>query len=297
MSALEKHKSIGSPSTCPGCSNTTRTIIYRYTQDDAQSFIYRCPHCALEFLSPLVLRELKDRTMDSTDEFSSSLLRRLHEYLIIRPEIARAKKLLGRNDFSMLDIGCGSGWISRIWADAGARVTGLEPSALRAEIARKRGLRILSCYAEELDSDEHFDLIVIRHVIEHVENPDKILRNLASRLTQNGLLLLIVPNIDCIGRILFDTNWTWLIPLHCIFINPRSLRTMLTSCGYEIEHIYQTPSPLWYPESFERQFPRLGGFLRTLPCSMMLFAPFVALGLATAHGDNITVFARPSIGK
>ncbi len=295
MSALEKHKSAGSPSFCPGCGKTTSTIIYRCTEADIEAFIYRCPSCTLEFLRPLVLRELKERKMDSVDDaemFNSSLLRTLHEHLIIRPEIAKVKKHLRSNNFSMLDIGCGTGWISQIWAAAGARVTGLEPSMPRAEIARKRGLRIHSCYAEELDTQEQFDLIVIRHVIEHLENPDKLLKHLVSRLTQNGLLLIIVPNIDCIGRIVFDTNWAWVLPVHCNFFNPRSLRRLLNSCRYDIVQIYQTPSPLWYPESFARRFPKLGGFLRTSWPSMLLFAPFVALGLVTSHSDNITILAR-----
>ena len=233
-------------------------------------------------------------SVGDAEMFNSPLLRTLHERLIIRPEIAQAKKHLRTTDFSMLDIGCGTGWISRIWADAGARVTGLEPSHPRAEIARQRGLRILSCYAEELDTRETFDLIVIRHVIEHLGSPADILRNLVPRLAPNGMLLIVVPNIDCIGRKLFNTYWTWVLPLHCTFFNPRSLRSLLNSCGYDVVRAYQTPSPLWYPESFARRFPRLGRFLSVSPLSLLLFAPLVALGYVTAHSDNITLFAVPN---
>lgn len=295
MRQLENYKTSDNPSLCPSCGNTTGFIYYRYTHDTDESFIYRCSHCTLEFLRPLVLTEADERKMESVDDaemFNSTLLRTLHERLIICPEITKVRKLLGRNDFSMLDIGCGTGWISRIWADTGARVTGLEPSHPRAEIARQRGLRVLSCYAEELDIDENFDLIVIRHVVEHLEDPVKILRNLVPRLTPNGLLLIIAPNIDCIGRKIFDTNWTWVLPWHCNFFNPRSLSTLLNSCGYDIAQIYQTPSPLWYPKSFARRFPRLGKLLNTTPQSMFLFAPLIALGYVTALSDNITVLAR-----
>jgi len=236
-------------------------------------------------------------SVGDAEMFNSNILRSLHERLIIRPEIIKVRKFLGRNDFSMLDIGCGTGWISQIWADTGVRVTGLEPSHPRAEIARQRGLRVLSCYAEELNTNECFDLIVIRHVVEHLEYPAKILRDLIHRLTPNGLLLIIVPNIDCIGRKIFTTDWTWVLPFHCNFFNPRSLRTLLDACGYDIAQIYQTPSPLWYPESFARRFPRVGRLLSMTPASMLLFAPLIALGYITYHSDNITVLASPTKKK
>ena len=208
---------------CPTCCIPTNTVHYRYQHSSGESFIFRCPACTLEFLRPLPLAEITERQMDSVDDaelFHSNLLRTLHHRLIIGPEIRKVRTLLGKRDFSMLDIGCGTGWISRIWADAGAMVTGLEPSETRAAIARQRGLRVLSCYVEDLSVEETFDLIVIRHVIEHLENPAAILRNLVSRLNPDGLLLIVVPNIDCIGRRLFDTDWTWVLPWHCNFFNP-----------------------------------------------------------------------------
>lgn len=285
--------------TCPSCGNTACSAHYRYTHDNGESFICRCSRCSLEFMRPLVLTDVHDRMMESVDDaemFNSNVLRTLHKRLIIAPEIAKVRKLLGKNDFSMLDVGCGTGWISRIWGDSGAQVTGLEPSQPRAKIAQQRGVRVLSCYAEDLDSDEHFDLIVVRHVLEHLEDPVKVLRDFASRLTTNGLLLIIVPNIDCIGRKLFNTNWTWVLPWHCNFFNQYSLSSLLDLSGYDIVQMYQTPSPLWYPESFARCFPRLGRLLHRTKLSMLLFAPLIVLGQMTAQSDNITVLARPKLG-
>lgn len=275
---------------CPGCSAETTAIEYTY----AASLIYRCQSCSFEFLRPLPLAEINQRQMDSVEdaELFSPLLRRLHERLIVRPEISKVSKILGRSDFSMLDIGCGSGWISKIWADSGARVTGLEPSSARGAIAQGRGIRVLPCYVEELDSAESFDLIVIRHVLEHLEHPAEILRSLHSRLNPGGLLLIIIPNIDCIGRKLFDTNWTWVLPWHCNFFNPQSLRSLLQATGFEPVNMYQTPSPLWYPESFVRKFPLAASVMGTNFISMLLFAPLVFAGILVGMSDNLTVIAK-----
>ncbi|MBW4054799.1 MAG: class I SAM-dependent methyltransferase [Proteobacteria bacterium] len=284
------------PHSCPSCGHSTESCRYRYQNDSSDSFVYHCSNCSLEFLRPLPLAEIDERQMDSIDDaelFNRSLFQTLHAKLIIAPEISRVQKLLGRTDFSMLDVGCGTGWISRIWADAGAQVTGLEPSAARAAIARERGIRVLSCYAEELDDDERYDLIVIRHVVEHLEDPKAILRSFVSRLNPDGLLLVVVPNIDCIGRKIFEADWTWVLPWHCNFFNPCSLTSLLEGSGFQVAKSWQTPSPLWYPESFARKFPRIGAMLKITPLTMLLFAPLVGLGYISGHSDNLTMIAQP----
>ena len=293
---FEQVSLIGSNVICPSCGSCVTDVYYRYLHGGLCSSIYRCSSCTLEFLRPLPLSQINERQMDSIDDAEllySNLFQSLHKKLVIIPEISRVQKLLGRTDYSMLDVGCGTGWISKIWADSGAHVTGLEPSAARAAVARKRGLRVLSCYAEELDDDEKYDLIVIRHVVEHIEDPKAILRGFVSRLNPHGLLLIVVPNIDCIGRKIFEADWTWVLPWHCNFFNPRSLKMLLEECGYKITKSWQTPSPLWYPDSLARKFPRIGGFLKISSLTMLLFAPLVGLGLISKHSDNLTMIAKP----
>jgi 2-polyprenyl-3-methyl-5-hydroxy-6-metoxy-1,4-benzoquinol methylase len=293
---LESSRFIGSPYFCDSCGTSVTDVNYRYATGDQSSYIYRCKTCDLEFMRPLALARIDERQMDSIDDaelFHSDIFQTLHRKLIITREISRVQKLLGRIDFSMLDVGCGTGWISRIWADTGARVTGLEPSVARAAVARKRGIRVLSCYAEELDDNERYDLIVIRHVLEHLECPKTILRSFLSHLNPYGLLLVVVPNIDCIGRKIFDADWTWVLPWHCNFFNPRSLGCLLKESGFQVVKSWQTPSPLWYPESFARNFPRIGAMLKITPLTILLFAPLVGLGYITGHSDNLTFIARP----
>ena len=79
------------------------------------------------------------------------------------------------------------------------------------------------------------------------------------------------------------------------FFSPTSLRTLLQTSDFEPVTMYQTPSPLWYPESFRRKFPRLGSRLGTTPLAMPLFAPLIALGWLTGQSDNLTAFARPRL--
>lgn len=286
---------------CPACSSMACETLYSISHNSDESFIYLCKSCSLKFLHPLILSERNDRQMDSivdAELFSSKLLQKLHKCLIVGREIKKVQTLLGRRYFSLLDIGCGTGLIAAMWAEQGAEVTGLEPSANRSRFAREqRGLRVLDTFVEDLDQGETFDVVTIRHVLEHLENPRSTLDNIRSHLRTDGLLVVIVPNIDCLGRYLFGTRWSWILPWHCLFFNPRSLRRIVEQAGFHVEKLYQTPSPLWYPESFLRLFPDQSGFVRKVYGKLSLipllpFAPLVAAGYLTGMSDNLTLIAR-----
>ena len=59
-----------------------------------------------------------------------------------------------------------------------------------------------------------------------------------SFLKPDGLVLMVVPNIDCLGRRLFETNWAWILPWHCNFFNPSSAQRLLAGQGFDVLNSY-----------------------------------------------------------
>lgn len=55
-------------------------------------------------------------------------------------------------------------------------------------------LEAIHSYFEELKTDEKFDTIVLAHILEHVDNPDGILKIAKSFLKSDGILIIDVPN-------------------------------------------------------------------------------------------------------
>ena len=238
---------------CPACNSGVSTVRYVYSVGEKQCDILSCRECGMMFARPVPISVLAERQMDSVIDaelFHNRLLRGLHRNFVVKREIDRVKRLLGREHFSMLDIGCGTGWTTRIWQEEGAEVTGLEPSHTRGKIASERyGFRVIPCYVEDLADDEMFDVIVMRHVLEHFADPYQVLIKVRGHLKEEGLLVIIVPNIDCIGRYLFGTKWSWILPWHCNFFTPSSIVQIAQRAGFDRCTLYQTPSPLWYPRS------------------------------------------------
>jgi 2-polyprenyl-3-methyl-5-hydroxy-6-metoxy-1,4-benzoquinol methylase len=122
----------------------------------------------------------------------------LTSYPVIKETIlrlVRTHKLTGR----FLDFGAGRGDLVRILAASGAATTvaGVDmfgrPDDLPAEIA---------WYSQDLNTPfepaEPFDVVVCSEVIEHLENPRSVVRNLHRLLVPGGTLILTMPNQESV---------------------------------------------------------------------------------------------------
>lgn len=289
------------PYSCPVCDIRVKNVYYIYHENNREHKILRCGNCGFMFARPLFLQRLEDRKLDheyDAELLNSASLRKIHEKLIIGKEIKYVKKILGKGAFSLLDIGCGTGWTTNMWAISGFDATGLEPSELRAGLASERyKIRVLTDYFENLDISETFDVVILRHMVEHFADPYKMMAKARSLLRPQGTAVIVVPNINCIGRYLFGAKWTWGIPYHCNFFNPKTLSHLLERAGFEIIRSYQTPSPLSYPESLLRFFPCSRQLTAKIYNRLNIFSllpsvPLVILGYLMRLSENITVIAR-----
>jgi methionine biosynthesis protein MetW len=113
-------------------------------------------------------------------------------------EVARMLAELVPVGSRVLDVGCGTGSVSRIIADTrDAKIIGIEPDPCRATAARARGLRV----HEQLFTPavlqllEAFDVIVFADVLEHVADPGNFLQLALRALLPGGRVIASVPNV------------------------------------------------------------------------------------------------------
>jgi 2-polyprenyl-6-hydroxyphenyl methylase/3-demethylubiquinone-9 3-methyltransferase len=110
---------------------------------------------------------------------------------------------------SALDVGCGAGLLAEPLARLGAQVTGLDASseliAAATEHAKAKGLAIDYRAGELAALDGRFDLITCMEVIEHVADPAAFVKMLATRLAENGLLIMSTPNATGWSKLLMIT--------------------------------------------------------------------------------------------
>jgi SAM-dependent methyltransferase/glycosyltransferase involved in cell wall biosynthesis len=116
-----------------------------------------------------------------------------------------AQALALPTDRTILDVGCGSGWLSEYFARLGYDVTGIDISPDLIEIARERVERIaygadhetpLRCRfivhdAEAPPLAEEFDAVVCYDSLHHFEDERAVLRNLAAMTAYGGSLFIL----------------------------------------------------------------------------------------------------------
>jgi len=100
---------------------------------------------------------------------------------------------------NILDVGCGDGVISYLLAKNGAKVVGIDNSKIAINFAKEkcRDLKnveflVASAYKLPFES-KIFDYIVSSEVIEHLNNPDKMLYEVKRVWNGKGKIIITTP--------------------------------------------------------------------------------------------------------
>ncbi len=106
---------------------------------------------------------------------------------------------VSRADISVLEVGCSNGRnISLPLAERGYRMTGIDIHLPSIEWAVTHSdlsnARFICQDFAEYDDDELFDAVVLSDILEHVEEPSKIINLALKHLKPDGLVLVCIPN-------------------------------------------------------------------------------------------------------
>lgn len=103
---------------------------------------------------------------------------------------------------SLLDIACGDGMLTKMFATYFKTVVGVDASSKHLEEARRQVPEAIF-YESLIESFEYtglFDTVFMLDLLEHVQDPVAVLKKAASFLTPKGRLILHVPNCDAVNR-------------------------------------------------------------------------------------------------
>jgi SAM-dependent methyltransferase len=166
------------------------------------------------------------------DQSDSALPKTLSSPLAVftrqREKLVRSVKPSGR----LLDFGCGSGAFARWMSRAGYDVVGLEPFSLGKPTEAERLLLVREPLESAAPRLGQFDVITLWHVLEHMNRPIELLRNLSKLLTPDGVVIVSVPNFQSWQSRVFRGSWFHLDPpRHVIHFEAETLENCLTEAG------------------------------------------------------------------
>ncbi|MPY48256.1 class I SAM-dependent methyltransferase [Streptomyces acidicola] len=96
----------------------------------------------------------------------------------------------------VLDLGCGTGSLSLLAAERGHRVTGVDLSQAmvdraRTKLAGRAAVFLVGDAATPPVGEERFDVVLVRHVLWTLPDPERALRGWSALLRPGGRLVLI----------------------------------------------------------------------------------------------------------
>lgn len=95
----------------------------------------------------------------------------------------------------LLDIGAGGGEFCYMAGKAGFQAAGIEPHVGYSDYAREQyDVDVRTCGIDELEHSE-IDVVTMFHVFEHLAHPTDVVRKIWSVLSDQGHLVIEVPNI------------------------------------------------------------------------------------------------------
>ena len=230
---------------CPLCTTDARVVL----GSDAFTML-RCRGCGVDFA------EYGQRDVTGGEDHFTNLDRQRYDRSVGLARRRSFEKLVRRvsqyvDEGTWLDIGCSFGWLLQYVQERGYRPLGIEPSYSAAAEVQAAGLEVIEGYfPETLPEDVNCDVASLIDVLEHMEDPIRVLTQLRQRLNPGGVVLIQVPDQSCLlyrtaellarrtgGRVDFAIRRLWLTDLdfpHRYYFTRRCLRSLLDECGFEL---------------------------------------------------------------
>ncbi len=145
----------------------------------------------------------------------------------------------------ILDVGCAAGYFLRIAQQHGHDVHGVEMSAaIAVEAVKALGAErvhigtLEAAITAKHHAAESFDMVTLWDVIEHVPDPQSLLRTIRTLIKPGGRLLLETQNVGSRWARLLGKRWHhYKHDEHLYHFDPQTIRRLLTDSGFAVHEV------------------------------------------------------------
>jgi 2-polyprenyl-3-methyl-5-hydroxy-6-metoxy-1,4-benzoquinol methylase len=169
----------------------------------------------------------RDKTYEENESHFKNIFRK-------RFKIA---KYYSQKPGKVLDIGASTGVMLDIFHENGWDTYGVEPSR-SAALAKAKNHKIYKKYFEKTKlQNNYFDLVIMNHTLEHVEDPLSVLKKIYKILRKEGIVLIDVPNAGGLASKILGNRWPYRLPReHRSQFTRKSLANLFREAGFKPIH-------------------------------------------------------------
>jgi SAM-dependent methyltransferase len=199
----------------------------------------------------------------------------------------------------VLDVGCAAGYFLRVVQRQGHDVHGVELSSAiaYAAVAALGAARVHVGTLEEAVASkgwapQSFDLVTLWDVVEHLPDPQLVLRRIRELVKPGGHLLLETQDVTSRWARLLGRRWHhYKHDEHLYHFSPKTIRRLLGDCGFEIVELGSAYAGKYVSFAFlAERAGRLGRLPGLLARPLGLLAP---CNLYVNPHDEMIVVAAP----
>jgi len=233
---------------CPNCGRDDFTVLFDSNMggNDFQEGIetiymlpggkygrhVRCKNCHLIYVNPIEKASKINQDYSKRESIDASIIRE-SRLRATKSQVRLIKNY--KNGTSLLDIGCGEGFFLFNASKAGYVTKGIELSQYAAEYAKKEfGLDVEAKPLEEQQLPEnHFDVVTLWVVLEHVPYPLVILKEVHRILKPGGLLTVSTPDVESMPARILHKRWWEIRRVHINQFTTKTLMNILRNAGFK----------------------------------------------------------------
>ena len=192
----------------------------------------KCRKCQLVYVNPIEKASRINDNYSEMENIDASIIRR-SRLLATKSQVKLIKRY--KSNTTLLDVGCGEGFFLFNASKAGYVTKGVELSRDAARYARKEfGMDVEAKPLEELQLVEnHFDVVTLWVVLEHVPYPLPLLKEVHRMLKPGGLLAVSTPNVGSMLAKILGKRWWEIRRVHINQFTTKTLMDILSNAEFK----------------------------------------------------------------
>lgn len=267
---------------CYICNNLGR---YLYTAQERE--LYKCDSCDLVWIGNFIQPDYSSYHNDSTYLDCKNLFDNIFSRIVYMAEKHQPQK------GEVFEIGASVGGLLMAFKNSGWKVSGVEPSKEAQKEAVFKGIDVKSGSFETLKlKPNSYDLVIINHTLEHVDDPLAVLKKIKLILKPTGSVMIGVPNFASIKSRFLKSKWTHILPYeHKWQYSPKSLSLLMTKARFETLKIYTASGVFEHQDPLKELLNALLGIKKRFLTSI-LSLPIDVIETQFGSGEGMLLIAK-----
>lgn len=252
---------------CPLCKSSAIKKRFACVDEFAtgeQFDIFECTACGLAFTQNVPDEKEIDRYYESPTYISHSntskgFVNRVYHIvrrIMLQKKARKVEILTGLKNGRLLDYGAGTGHFARLMETRGWSVTAIEKNGKARELALKKfGFEMLPVEALSAIKDKELDVVTMWHVMEHIQEPDRMWDELHRILGDKGIAIIAVPNSASYDALKYKEHWAaYDVPRHLWHFTPSTIAQWGEKHGFVLDGQYTMPFDGFYISMLSEQY-------------------------------------------